>query len=68
VREHEQCDLVVVTTWFIGCPDPAGLAGFTPSSWGCRPVTYRSANWVVIAENDTTSGFAFRLAADNDSR
>jgi catechol 2,3-dioxygenase-like lactoylglutathione lyase family enzyme len=48
----------------IDCPDPAGLAEFYSELLGL-PVTYRSADWVVIAENDTTSGFAFQLAPDH---
>lgn len=46
----------------IDCPDPAGLAAFYSELLGL-PVTYRSADWVVIAENDTTSGFAFQLVS-----
>lgn len=45
------------------CPDPPALADFYSELVGL-PITYRSADWVVIAENDTTSGFAFQLAAD----
>jgi len=45
----------------IDCPDPAALAAFYSELIGL-PVTYRSDDWVVIAENDTTSGFAFQLA------
>lgn len=48
----------------IDCPDPAGLAAFYSELIGL-PVTYRSADFVVIAENDTTSGFAFQLAPDH---
>jgi hypothetical protein len=29
------------------------------------PITYASDNWVVIAEDDQTSGFAFQLALDH---
>jgi len=47
----------------IDCPDPAVLAGFYSKLLGLA-VTYRSRDWVVIAEDDTTSGFAFQLAPD----
>jgi catechol 2,3-dioxygenase-like lactoylglutathione lyase family enzyme len=45
----------------IDCPDPAALAAFYSELIGL-PVTYRSDDWVVIAANDTSSGFAFQLA------
>ena len=48
----------------IDCPDPAALAAFYSELIGL-PVTYRSDDWVVIAENDTTSGFAFQLAPEH---
>ena len=48
----------------IDCPDPAGLAAFYSELLGL-PITYRSDGWVVIAENDTTSGIAFQLAPDH---
>lgn len=48
----------------IDCPDPAGLAAFYSELIGL-PVTYRSADFVVIAESGTTSGFAFQLAPDH---
>jgi len=48
----------------IDCPDPEGLAAFYGELLGL-PVTYRSDDWVVIAENDATSGFAFQLAPDH---
>jgi len=48
----------------IDCPDPAALAAFYSVLVGL-PVTYRSDDWVVIAENETTSGFAFQFASDN---
>lgn len=43
----------------IDCPDPSALAAFYAELIGL-PVTYRSDDWVVIAENDTTSGIAFQ--------
>lgn len=48
----------------IDCPDPAALAAFYSEVLGL-PVTYRSDDWVVIADNETTSGFAFQLAPDH---
>ena len=48
----------------IDCPDPSGLAAFYSELMGL-PVTYRSDDWVVIAENDTTSGVAFQLAPNH---
>ncbi len=48
----------------IDCPQPAELAGFYSELTGL-PVTYASSDWMVIAENDTTSGIAFQLAPDH---
>jgi catechol 2,3-dioxygenase-like lactoylglutathione lyase family enzyme len=48
----------------IDCPDPAALAAFYSELLGL-PVTYRSADWVVVARNDTASGLAFQLAPDH---
>ncbi|MGH3714835.1 MAG: VOC family protein [Micromonosporaceae bacterium] len=48
----------------IDCADPAALAEFYSELLGL-PVTYRSEDWVVIAENDTSSGIAFQLAPDH---
>jgi catechol 2,3-dioxygenase-like lactoylglutathione lyase family enzyme len=48
----------------IDCPDPAGLAAFYSPLLGL-PVTYESEDWVVIAQDDTTSGFAFQLAPNH---
>jgi catechol 2,3-dioxygenase-like lactoylglutathione lyase family enzyme len=45
----------------LDCPEPAALAEFYSALLG-TPVTYRSADWVVVSENDTTSGLAFQLA------
>jgi catechol 2,3-dioxygenase-like lactoylglutathione lyase family enzyme len=45
----------------LDCPDPAELGAFYSELLGL-PITYRSAGWVVIATNDTTSGIAFQLA------
>jgi len=49
----------------IDCPDPAALAQFYAELLGLH-VTYRSADWVVVAENDTSSGLAFQLAPDHE--
>jgi catechol 2,3-dioxygenase-like lactoylglutathione lyase family enzyme len=48
----------------IDCPDPPALAAFYSELIGL-PVTFRSDTWVVISRDDTTSGFAFQLAADH---
>ncbi len=48
----------------IDCRDPGALAAFYAELIGL-PVTYRSDDFVVIAENDHTSGFAFQLAPDH---
>jgi catechol 2,3-dioxygenase-like lactoylglutathione lyase family enzyme len=45
----------------VDCADPAALAAFYSELLGLS-VTYRSEDWVVIAQNDTTSGIAFQLA------
>jgi catechol 2,3-dioxygenase-like lactoylglutathione lyase family enzyme len=48
----------------IDAPEPGALAEFYAELLGL-PVTYRSADFVVIAANDTSSGFAFQLAPDH---
>jgi catechol 2,3-dioxygenase-like lactoylglutathione lyase family enzyme len=48
----------------IDCPDPHALAGFYSELIGL-PITWREDDWVVIAENDKTSGIAFQLAPDH---
>lgn len=48
----------------IDCPHPRALAGFYSELLGL-PITYESGDWVVVAENDTTSGLAFQLAPDH---
>ena len=45
-------------------PDPDALAAFYSELVGL-PVTFRSRDWVVIAENDTSSGFAFQRVVDH---
>jgi catechol 2,3-dioxygenase-like lactoylglutathione lyase family enzyme len=48
----------------IDCPDPLALARFYSALLG-RPITYQSDDWVVVADNDQTSGLAFQLAPDH---
>ncbi|WP_164520419.1 VOC family protein [Specibacter cremeus] len=48
----------------IDCPDPLALARFYSELLG-RPVTYRSADWVVVASDERSSGLAFQLAPDH---
>ena len=45
----------------IDCPDPLALATFYCGLLG-QPITYRSDDFVVVSDNDTTSGLAFQLA------
>lgn len=47
----------------IDCPDPDLLAAFYSELVGL-PVTYTSHDFVVIAVNDHTSGFAFQRVID----
>ncbi len=47
----------------IDCPDPAALAAFYSELVGL-PITWQEDDWVVIAENDESSGIAFQLAPD----
>jgi catechol 2,3-dioxygenase-like lactoylglutathione lyase family enzyme len=48
----------------VDCPDPAVLARFYAVLLG-QPITYESDDFVVVANNDTTSGLAFQRAADH---
>ena len=48
----------------LDCPDPASLADFYAALLGL-PVTYRSADFVVVAASDRASGFAFQRAPDH---
>jgi catechol 2,3-dioxygenase-like lactoylglutathione lyase family enzyme len=48
----------------IDCPEPRALAAFYSELLGLS-ITYESDDWVVIAESDHTSGFAFQLAPDH---
>ena len=48
----------------IDCPDPDVLATFYSELLGL-PVTYRSDDFVVVARDATSSGFAFQLAPDH---
>ncbi|HEX7303322.1 VOC family protein [Lentzea sp.] len=45
----------------LDCPDPAALAAFYSALLG-QPITYRSDDWVVVADDDTSSGLAFQRA------
>jgi catechol 2,3-dioxygenase-like lactoylglutathione lyase family enzyme len=47
----------------VDCPDPDALATFYAALLG-RPVTYRSPDFVVVADNDHSSGLAFQRAPD----
>ncbi|GGF13853.1 VOC family protein [Subtercola lobariae] len=44
--------------------DPAALAAFYSQMLG-MPVTFASDDWVVVAQNETTSGLAFQRAPDH---
>ena len=48
----------------IDCPEPAALACFYSRLLGL-PVTYDSADWVVVAASEAASGLAFQLAPGN---
>jgi catechol 2,3-dioxygenase-like lactoylglutathione lyase family enzyme len=48
----------------VDCPDPAALAAFYSPLLGL-PITYESADFVVVSPDDTTSGVAFQLAPDH---
>ncbi len=50
----------------IDCPDPAALAQFYCELLGL-PITFSSADWVVLSVNATTSGFAFQRAPDHQA-
>ncbi|MDO5752878.1 VOC family protein, partial [Arthrobacter sp.] len=45
----------------LDCPDPRNLAGFYARLLG-QPITYDSDDFVVVAENETSSGLAFQRA------
>jgi catechol 2,3-dioxygenase-like lactoylglutathione lyase family enzyme len=47
----------------VDCPEPAELARFYSALLG-QPITYESDDFVVVSEDDTTSGLAFQLAPD----
>jgi catechol 2,3-dioxygenase-like lactoylglutathione lyase family enzyme len=48
----------------LDCPDPHALATFYAELLG-KPITYTSADFVVVATNQQTSGLAFQLAPDH---
>jgi catechol 2,3-dioxygenase-like lactoylglutathione lyase family enzyme len=47
-------------------PDPLRLANFYSAMLGL-PVTYQDEDWVVIAQNDTSSGIAFQRAPNHQA-
>jgi catechol 2,3-dioxygenase-like lactoylglutathione lyase family enzyme len=47
----------------IDCPDPGALAEFYSALLG-KPITYRSDDFCVVAENSTTSGIGFQRVAE----
>lgn len=48
----------------IDCPSPAALANFYSELIGL-PVVWQEDDWVVIANDDKSSGVAFQLAPDH---
>jgi catechol 2,3-dioxygenase-like lactoylglutathione lyase family enzyme len=48
----------------VDCPDPAELARFYAALLG-QPITYESDDFVVVADDDTTSGLGFQRADDH---
>jgi catechol 2,3-dioxygenase-like lactoylglutathione lyase family enzyme len=48
----------------LDCPDPLALAGFYARLLDL-PITYLSADWVVVSSSDRASGLAFQLAPDH---
>ena len=58
---HGQHDRIDLHHLILDCPDPLALATFYSELLG-QPITYRSEDFVVVAENDTTSGLAFQFA------
>jgi len=48
----------------IDCPDPARLAAFYAELLGL-PIVWQEDDWVVIANDDQSSGIAFQLAPDH---
>jgi catechol 2,3-dioxygenase-like lactoylglutathione lyase family enzyme len=48
----------------LDCPDPLALAQFY-SALLALPITYQSADFVVVSVDDTTSGLACQLAPDH---
>jgi catechol 2,3-dioxygenase-like lactoylglutathione lyase family enzyme len=46
------------------CPDPRALARFYSELLG-NPITYDSDDFVVVAENDASSGLAFQRAINH---
>ncbi len=46
------------------CPDPGAIATFYSTLLN-QPITYSSADFVVVAASETTSGIAFQRAPDH---
>ena len=50
----------------LDCVDPLGLARFYAALLGL-PVTYTSADWMVVASSDQASGLAFQRAPRHEA-
>jgi catechol 2,3-dioxygenase-like lactoylglutathione lyase family enzyme len=48
----------------VDCPDPPELARFYAALLG-QPISYESDDFVVVADNETTSGLGFQRAGDH---
>jgi len=48
----------------VDCPDPLTSARFWSALLG-QPITYESDDFVVVAEDNTTSGLAFQRSPDH---
>ena len=48
----------------VDCPDPLTSARFWSALLG-RPITYESEDFVVVADDDTSSGLGFQRATDH---
>jgi len=56
--------VAIAVEWVIGIALVLGIAVRYAALLGL-PITYRTPGWVVVAENEETSGFAFQLAPDH---
>jgi catechol 2,3-dioxygenase-like lactoylglutathione lyase family enzyme len=50
----------------VDCPEPLALAQFWSALLG-QPITYESDDFVVVAENNTSSGLGFQRAPDQQA-